>query len=103
MIIQAGFADGDDFGMPGEFAQRGAQIIGGFGGFGGMPANDGKDAGKFFRERHRATAALEARADGNDSCNTGCLGAGDDVVQIRGVIGIIQVRVRVEEGEGITV
>ncbi len=66
MIIQAGFADGDDFGMFGKFAQGRAQIGRRFHRLGRMPADGGKNIRKFFSKADGAFAAVEARADGND-------------------------------------
>ena len=66
VIVQTRFADGDDFGMSGKFAQGRSQIVRRFFRFGRMPANGGINAWKFFGKPDGAFAAVKARADGND-------------------------------------
>ena len=64
---------------------------------GRMPADGGVNAGIFFRQFDRPRAAFQRGADGNDFGNAGRLRAGDDFRQIRRVVGIIQMGVRVEK------
>ena len=85
------------FGCLRKFAQGRAQIVRRFHRLGRMPADGGIDVGKFFGEPDRAFAAVEARADGNDFGDAGGLRARDDFRQIRRVVGIIKMRVRVEK------
>src|SRR5882724_8181387 len=95
VVVQAGLADGDDLGVFDEFAERGAQIIGRFGGVGGVPADGGEDGGELIGELDGAGAAFEVGADGDDFFDAGGLGAFDDLREIGGVIRIIQVGVGV--------
>ena len=97
MIIQTRFADGDDFGMPGKFAQGGADIFRRSQRFGGMPADNGIDTRKFFSKVDGAFTTGETGPDGNDFCDASGLRARNNFRQIRRVVGIIQMRVRVEE------
>ena len=62
-----------------------------------MPADGGINFEIFFGEPDRAFAAFEAGADGNHLGNPGGLGTGDDLGQIRRIVGIIQMGVGVEE------
>jgi hypothetical protein len=62
-----------------------------------MPADSGINIRKFFGEPDGAFAAFEARADGNDLGDAGGLRAGDNFRQVRRVIGIIEVRVRIKK------
>ena len=57
VVIQADFADGDDLGMFGEFAQGGAQVGRRFHRLGRMPADGGINGRKFFGQPDGAFAA----------------------------------------------
>ena len=93
MIVQADFADGDDFWVFGVFAQSRAQVGRRFHGFGRVPADGGINRREFFRQPDGAFAAAEAGPDGNHFGDAGGLRAGDDFRQVIRVIGIIKMRV----------
>src|ERR1035437_582376 len=65
-IIESGLADGDDFGMPSEFAQGRAEVVQRGQRVRGMPADGGVKARIFFGELDRAFAAGKRGSDGND-------------------------------------
>ena len=60
-----------------------------------MPADRSVHTGKPLGQLHRLHAALEIRADGNDSHNARRLGALDHLGQVLGEVGKIQVSVSV--------
>ena len=97
MIIQTGFAQGDNFGMLGQFAKRRAQIRWRFAGIRRMPADDCKDIGELLRQLDCATAAFEIGPDADDFHDARCAGSGDCLGQFFCKIRIIQVRVGIEE------
>jgi len=97
VVIKAGFAEGDDFGVAGKFAERGAEVIGCFEGVGGVPADGGEDGGELFGEFEGAGAAIEVGADGDDSGDAGSGGAFDDLGQFGGESRVIKMGVGVVE------
>ncbi len=76
VIVQADFADGDDFGMLAHFAQGRAEVGRRFHGVGRMPADGGVNRREFFGEADGAFAAVQAGADGNDFGDAGSLERG---------------------------
>lgn len=95
IVIQTAFADGDGFGMACKFAEFRADISGRFVGVARMPADGGVDHRMLFGERERVTAAVQIRPDGDDFGDAGGLRTGEHVSEIRFVIVVIKVRVRV--------
>ena len=95
MVIQPDLADGHDLGMEGELAQGGPDVGRGAGDMARMPADGGEDGRKPFGDGHRAAAAFQVGADGNDFGNARRLGAGDDFGQVGDEIREIEVGVRV--------
>jgi hypothetical protein len=56
-------------------------------------ADHGKDVRIFFGKLDRAPAAFHGSADSDDASDSGFVGATKNIVEIRGEIGIIEVRV----------
>ena len=97
VVIQTRFPQRHDFWMPPQFAQGIANIFRRAQDVGWMPARDCVNARVFFRQRNRAAAAVQIRADGNHFGNSRSVGARDDLIEIRREIGIIQMRVCIVE------
>ena len=58
-VIEAAFADGDDFGMVGEGAEFVREFSGRFGDVGRVPSDGGVDGGELFGDLHAAQAAFK--------------------------------------------
>jgi hypothetical protein len=58
IVVETGFADGDDLGMFGEFVERGTDVLRRFVRIGRMPARDGIDAIVLLGEFDRTSTTL---------------------------------------------
>jgi hypothetical protein len=58
IVVEAGFADGDDLGILSEFAERGTDVLRRLIGVGRMPARDGVDALVLLGEFDRPSTAF---------------------------------------------
>ena len=83
--------------MPCELAQLGDEVGRGFGGVVRMDADDREDLRMFLGERDCAAAAFHGGADAEDAGDAGGSGAGEDVVEVGGEVGEIEVGVGVGE------
>lgn len=97
VAVQAGFADGDGLGVAGEFVEGGGDVVGFFGDVVGVDTDDGEDGVEAFGEGEGAAAAGEGGADGEDTGDSGFLGALDDGLQVWLELGEVEVRVGVVE------
>ena len=92
-VVQAGLADGDDLGMPGQFAQRRTQIFRRFQGLARMPAGRRENTRELFAQLDRTRAAFQVGTDGYDFCDARRRGPFHHRRQILCELRIIQVRV----------
>ena len=91
MIIQAGFSDGHDARMAGEFAQiRNGVAIRFVHGI-WMHANDRVDIGMLLGDRDCPATAFDRGPDGHDPPDARFFGTGQDAGEVCGKIGEIQV------------
>ena len=97
VIVQPSLADGDDFRMARQFAERRPQVGGRFRGVGGMPADGGVHGGKLFAKPDGARAAVEVGADGDDFVDASRLCAFNDLREVRRIIRIIQVGMGIDK------
>ena len=95
VVIQARFANGDDFGMLRQFAQRRADILRGFQNMVWMNADGRIDIGEFLRNLNGEPAGGQISADGDYFGDPIVMRAPDDLREVRLEIGKPEVRVSV--------
>ena len=100
VVVEAGLADRGDLGMRSEGANLGEPVAFFIIHIRGVKSHDGVDVFKLLGERHGAATAFHASAnrdDAGDACRAGRFEDGGEVV---GKIGIIEVRVGIDEHGG---
>ena len=97
MVVEPGFAKGDDARVLREDPQFIDEVVLRLGSRIGMHADHRVDLGIFLRERHGPAAAFDAGADGDDAGHARRLGPRQHGVEIRGEIGEVEMRVGVDQ------
>ncbi len=101
VVVEADLADGDALKVGCEGGEFGEVFRCGAGGFLGVYACAGEDAGVFVRDVECAVHGFGAvaDADGEDGMDAGCVGAGEDGFEVAGSLGEeVEMGVGVDEG-----
>ena len=97
MIVDTGLTDGYNLGVHCQFPQGREKIEPFLRHIGGVDADRSKDPGESLRESHRPAAALNSRADRNDTRHP-CLSRPlNDRLEIGLKVGIVEVGVGIDQ------